>query len=111
MKQIIKDNLDLEYIRNSSIKGFATCCELPFLSTSYFSLNDNSSNRLQSILLASSALPIVYGAEEIDGNKYVDGGLRAVSRYDASTNNLSITRRRICDLGRNRMYIYSLGRV
>lgn len=76
MKQLIKDNLNLEYISNSSIKGFATCCELPFFSTTYFSLNDCSSNLLQSILLASSALPVVYGAEEIEGNKYVDGGLR-----------------------------------
>jgi NTE family protein len=76
MKQIINDNLNSEYISSSNITGFATCCELPFFSTTYFSLNNCSSNRLQSILLASSALPIIYGAEEIDGNKYVDGGLR-----------------------------------
>jgi NTE family protein len=76
MKQIIKDNLSLDYISNSSIIGFATCCEIPFLSPTYFSLNNCHSNRLQSILLASSALPILYGAEEIDGCKYIDGGLR-----------------------------------
>ena len=76
MIQILNENLNLEYISNSGIVGFATCCELPFLSATYFSLNNCSSKRLQSILLASSALPIIYGAEEIDGNKYVDGGLR-----------------------------------
>ena len=76
MIQIIHESLDLEYIGNSNILGIATCCKLPLLSPSYFRLNGCPSDRLQSILLASSALPLIYGAEEIDGSKYVDGGLR-----------------------------------
>lgn len=76
MIELINEYLNLEDLSHSSILGFATCCELPFLKATYFNLNSCTSNRLQSILLASSALPIIYGAEEIGGNKYVDGGLR-----------------------------------
>ncbi|MFC7677824.1 patatin-like phospholipase family protein [Paenibacillus sp. GCM10028914] len=74
--EILNENLNLNYISNSNLLGFATCCELPFLNTTYFSLNNCTSDRLQSILLASSALPIIFGKEEIDGNKYIDGGMR-----------------------------------
>jgi len=76
MIQIINENLDLEYIKNSRILGFATCCKLPLMNPEYFKLNICPSDRLQSILLASSALPMIYGAEEIDDSKYIDGGLR-----------------------------------
>lgn len=41
----------------------------------YFSLNNHSTNEMETILLASSALPFIFDTEEIDGRIYYDGGL------------------------------------
>lgn len=76
IKKIIGENLDLSTISNSDISCYATCCELPTMKTVYFKLNGCDCSRITSILLASSALPIIYGAEQINGKKYLDGGLR-----------------------------------
>ena len=75
LKKMIKESLDLPKISKSEITCYATCCELPSFKTVHFKLNECENSRIVSILLASSALPIIFGAEDIDGKKYLDGGL------------------------------------
>ncbi|MBP7553528.1 MAG: patatin-like phospholipase family protein [Spirochaetes bacterium] len=41
----------------------------------YFKLNDYNSNKIVKILLASSAIPVIFDEEEIDGKLYFDGGI------------------------------------
>lgn len=76
LQKIMADSLDKDRVAYSHMSGYAACCRLPLLKAEYFKLNDCDPRRLESILFASSALPLIYGAEEIDGEKYIDGGLR-----------------------------------
>lgn len=72
---IINNNLRLEHISNSEILGFANCTLIPFMIPNYFQLNGQPNKRLESILLASSAFPIAFGVEKINGYYFLDGGL------------------------------------
>ncbi|MGI6449987.1 MAG: patatin-like phospholipase family protein [Desulfitobacteriia bacterium] len=46
-----------------------------FGSETYFNLGNYSEDQIKTILLASSALPVLFDSEEIDGRYYYDGGL------------------------------------
>jgi len=74
LKEIIEKNLDFEKLRNSHILCYATCLRVPFFDVERFILNDYSKEEITSILLASSAIPIIFPLEEIFGDKYCDGG-------------------------------------
>ncbi len=58
---------------------YVTICKLDStskkLSTEYRKLSDHDVPTIQQILLASTALPLVYEAVEIEGNYYRDGGI------------------------------------
>ncbi len=45
-------------------------------SAEYFRLNDKSCDFVKQAILATSALPVIYAPVEVDGNLYVDGGLK-----------------------------------
>lgn len=71
----ILNNLDLNKVLFSMMPVYATCTELPDVRTRYFKLNDYDVETAKKILCASSAIPPVFGSEEIENRKYVDGGL------------------------------------
>jgi NTE family protein len=71
----ILNNLDLNKALSSMMPIYATCTELPDIKTKYFKLNDYDVETAKRILCASSAIPPVFGSEEIENRKYVDGGL------------------------------------
>lgn len=71
----ILDNLDLSKVLSSKMPIYATCTELPDIKYKYFKLNNYSVETAEKILCASSAIPPVFGSEEIENIKYVDGGL------------------------------------
>lgn len=71
----ILNNLDLNKALSSIMPVYATCTELPDIKTKYFKLNDYDVETAKRILCASSAIPPVFGSEEIENRKYVDGGL------------------------------------
>ena len=75
---IIENEVDLAKVSNSSIQGYGAALRIPNLSIDYFSLNNSSPDRIASILLASSAIPVAFPMEEIDGNQYLDGGIPLV---------------------------------
>lgn len=72
-------------ISRSDTPLFATCCKvssgnlwdlkLPELAAEYFRLNGLPRERIVSVLLASSAIPLVFDSIEIEGKRYVDGGI------------------------------------
>ncbi|PHS31041.1 MAG: patatin [Alkaliphilus sp.] len=72
---IIDDDINLSCISRSDILSYVTCCETGSLRAKYFKLNGCSNERITKILLASSALPLLYAPVEIDGKKYIDGGI------------------------------------
>ena len=41
----------------------------------YFNINNSSEERIRNILLASSALPVIYDNVIIDDKRYIDGGI------------------------------------
>ena len=95
--RMIQTSLDAGVITASATKLYAACTDvtdipsitrpimilthylldrtIPEGTARYFRLNDCSVGQMQTILLASSAIPILFHAEKIDGRVYYDGGL------------------------------------
>ena len=73
---VIEKYLDLHLI-SQYVPGILTaaCMQFPVPKINYFQLNASGPERIKSILLASSAIPLVYNPEQIDGRFYVDGGI------------------------------------
>lgn len=72
---IINEYLNFEKILNSGKVCYATCTELPELLPKYFKINEYDIETIKSILLATSALPMIYDSEQVRDNKYLDGGM------------------------------------
>lgn len=73
--EILDEHLNFSYIRQSNISFYATCSEMPSLKAKYFKLNNYMEDEIKDILLATSALPMIYESEEIETRKYLDGGM------------------------------------
>lgn len=74
--ELIEKLLDVEKILNSSIPCYCTCCDLTKKDKRYFRIQDYNAETMKNILLASSAIPGIYDAVDINGNLYLDGGLK-----------------------------------
>lgn len=72
---IMKEFLDFEKIYNCEKTVYATCTEIPDIKVRYFKINEYNVETIKKILCASSAIPPVFGSEEIGRIKCVDGGL------------------------------------
>lgn len=71
----IMDKINLQFIKESNIICYAACTELKKLDTKYFRINDYNEEDIKKILLATSAIPMIYDCEEIEDGKYLDGGI------------------------------------
>ncbi|MGP1512066.1 MAG: patatin-like phospholipase family protein [Treponema sp.] len=73
----IMQSIPLENLHHSkSPPVYAACTAvLPKFGTEYFRLNGYDVPQIRKILLASSAIPLVFRPESIDGTLYLDGGL------------------------------------
>lgn len=80
LEKIIDEEIDLRVVRNSNLKLYAGCVELPLLNAKYFELNNYDEEKIKSIILASSSLPVIFPPEIIDGMQYIDGGVGGVER-------------------------------
>lgn len=69
------DKMDFQAIKDSKIKGYATCTKLPDLKTEYFYINNQSVDDIKKILWATSAVPMIYDSQEINNAEYLDGGV------------------------------------
>lgn len=75
LEQIIDQYIDLNLVSSSNIQFYITCCEMPSKRAVYFDIAGATKERIKSLLLATSALPIIYDVETIDNKSYIDGGL------------------------------------
>ncbi len=76
LSKIITDNLNFNALRKSDTPLYITLFNRRTLNAEYIKLNTLDTNsKIESLLLASSAIPVIFGPEEIDGNSYYDGGL------------------------------------
>lgn len=72
--RLIDAYVDLDRITGASIPCYVTCCERTAGRPTYFKLNGCDRDRAISLLLASSAIPVVFRPERIEGQDYIDGG-------------------------------------
>lgn len=75
LDSIIDENIDLSKIRDCKNKIYVSCTEIPKIKVRYFLLNGESDEKIKKILHASSAIPMIFQSENIDGIEYVDGGI------------------------------------
>ena len=73
--EIINQYIDFNKLMSISIPSYGACTELPEIKARYFKLNNYDEITITKILCATSAIPSIYEAEEIEGRKYVDGGM------------------------------------
>lgn len=71
----ILERVDFNKIKNSKIKGYATCTSIPEIKAQYFNINKYSAEDIKKILFATSAVPLVYDSPIIENISYLDGGI------------------------------------
>ena len=73
LSEIISKNLDFEALKSSTIPLYITLHNRNAFKTEYVKVNlTDSDERIKKLLLATSAIPVVFGAETIDGKFYYD---------------------------------------
>ena len=94
LEKLISQNIDLSYISCSSLKVYVAAVQQNNLSIKYFNLNGATVKKIKKILLASSALPVIFNPENIDGIDYIDGGIidniPVQPLYDAGVRNFIV---------------------
>lgn len=75
MIEIINEYINLNKLSCSAIKCIATCHDVFKARPKYFNLNGQNETKITNILLASSALPVIFEPVQIDGVTYYDGGM------------------------------------
>lgn len=76
--EMITDGLKTDILKSSEIPCYVTCVRCPGLKIERFLLNEYSNDDITKLLLASSAIPIVFPNEDFHGQKYCDGGIPVV---------------------------------
>lgn len=73
--EIMDNEVDFPAICNSLIPCYATCLNLSNGKPQRFLLNEQSADNIKKILLASSAIPVVFDTVNVEGTNYYDGGI------------------------------------
>ncbi|WP_203553635.1 patatin-like phospholipase family protein [Bacillus sp. B15-48] len=101
--EIIRNYVDLSSISTSQIPCFATCMNARSMKPEYMKLNLLDEDKIESVLLASSAIPFIFDPVKIDGQTYWDGGLPVIG------DNLPI--RPLYEIGCDVILLVHLGRT
>ena len=75
LEEIISEYVDLKAISRSEMQVYASCTSVSRMETEFFKLNGLPPEEIEKILIASSAIPIVFPNQKIDGDVYIDGGV------------------------------------
>lgn len=76
LTRLMQDNVDFEKIKASSMPFYVSAYNLEHNQVDYFDVrNADDNNEIEKMILASSALPVVFGMESLRGFHYYDGGL------------------------------------
>lgn len=73
---LIEESVDLQQLSTCDIPFYAVCVAIPSMTETYFQINRQNPQVIQNILLGTSAIPIVFPPEEIEGKLYIDGGVK-----------------------------------
>lgn len=73
--EIIEKYLNIDIIINYEYPIYATAVNLKNIDAEYFKLNNKSSKEIKEIMMATSAIPVIFGRQTIEGVDYVDGGV------------------------------------
>ncbi|MGL5250900.1 MAG: patatin-like phospholipase family protein [Enterovibrio sp.] len=74
--RIIQNYLDEDAIKQSGIPCYACATQLPTFKKIYFPLQKHQQETIEDILLASSAIPLIFPKQIVQGKRYWDGFLR-----------------------------------
>ena len=72
---ILDDYIDFNRVLNRNITCYASCTEIPDFVPKYFKINEYDLDTIKNILLATSALPMIYESQRVEGNQYLDGAM------------------------------------
>ncbi|AEV30259.1 putative esterase of the alpha-beta hydrolase superfamily [Sphaerochaeta pleomorpha str. Grapes] len=75
MREIIENHTTDPVLPNCRVQTYATCFSCTEMKSKSFLLNDCPKKLAESILLASSALPLVFPVETIGTERFLDGGV------------------------------------
>ena len=72
---ILDNYIDFDKVMKKNIICYATCTEVPEFIPKYFKINEHSVDNVKRILLATSALPMIYESQNVEEKHYLDGGM------------------------------------
>ncbi|MFP4501549.1 MAG: patatin-like phospholipase family protein [Candidatus Hydrogenedentota bacterium] len=78
LKKLSAQCIDWERVAAPGCAVSATALRIPLGGVRHFPLLGQVPGRCLSILLASSAIPVVFPPEEIDGERFIDGGIPGI---------------------------------
>lgn len=73
---IIESRVNLEKVSNSYLDIYACAYNVRKLDVDYIKMNYKTDEEIKNILLASSAIPVVFEKQNFNGQAYYDGGLK-----------------------------------
>ncbi len=76
IEDLILNNLDLSRIRDNKMPLYAGSYAISKAKMEYLPMNGKEDEQIRHIAMASSALPVVFPTQVIDGVTYLDGGLK-----------------------------------
>lgn len=76
--ELIDNGIDFEQFQNSDVECFVTCFGFLDFKVERFILGDYNYDEVKTLLLASSAIPVVFEPEVFKDKLYLDGGLPLV---------------------------------
>ncbi len=75
LKKMIEENIDFISLQNTDTICYACAFNIKQNKPEYFKLNKVGKDKTIQLLLASTAMPLVFDKVEVDGNEYYDGGI------------------------------------
>ena len=73
LKKLIHENLDLSLVNKCKRDLYICATNIDDQVPTYFHINDESVDTIESILLASSAIPVIFDRVSINEKRYMDG--------------------------------------
>ena len=77
--EIIDKYLNIDIIVNYQYPIYAAAVNLKKIDVEYFKLNGKTHQEIKEIMMATSAIPLVFGRQNIKGIDYVDGGVEILN--------------------------------
>ncbi len=76
IEDLILKNIDMPRIRDNRMPLYAGSFAVSKAKMAYLQMNGKSDEEIRTIAMASSALPVVFPTQTIDGVTYLDGGIK-----------------------------------